>query len=169
VTAPPVSSLERLETIVANPATYALADTIDEIDRPTCGRPRQYPSYMLVIYEALISVYGSARQVEAEITHPLVWQRIRDGVIQQLGKDAALALWASPMRRHHYLYARKRCLKHPGLLERLMSEHRRLAAAQAAELGLCDPLRPRIMDAPAPRPHAARRRQSRRAALPRQT
>jgi hypothetical protein len=43
------------------------------------------------------------------------------------------------MRRHHYLYARKRCLKHPGALDRLMSEHRRIAAAQAAELGLCDP------------------------------
>jgi hypothetical protein len=94
---------------------------------------------MLIVYEALISVYGSARQVDAELTHPLVWKRVRDGVAQQLGNAGGLALPMSPMRRHHYLYARKRCLERPGLLEQLMAKHRRLAATQAAELGLCHP------------------------------
>ena len=33
-------------------------------------RKRDFPDYMLIVDEALISVYGSARQVEAEISHP---------------------------------------------------------------------------------------------------
>src|SRR5205807_9817374 len=37
------------------------------------GRPRSYPDYMYLVYEALISVYGSARQVEAELAHRAVW------------------------------------------------------------------------------------------------
>jgi hypothetical protein len=50
-----------------------------------------------------------------------------------------LYLAATPMRRHHYLYARKRALQVPGFLETLARRHRELAARQAEQLGLCDP------------------------------
>ena len=48
--------------------------------RTAGGRPRDYPTYMWVLYEALISVYGSARRVEAELAHPIVWNLIRTTV-----------------------------------------------------------------------------------------
>jgi len=43
------------------------------------------------------------------------------------------------MRRHHYLYARKRLLRVPGQLQAFASRHRELATHQAEALGLCDP------------------------------
>ncbi len=51
------------------------------------GRRRQYPEHMWLIYEALLSVFGSARQVEAELSHPTVWGLLRDRVRRQFPKD----------------------------------------------------------------------------------
>ena len=66
---------------------YALAGLLPEPDRTHGGRPSHYPPYMVIVYEALISVYGSARQVEAELAHPLVWQHIRDAVSRHFTDD----------------------------------------------------------------------------------
>jgi hypothetical protein len=139
MSARPVSALERVEAILKNPATFALAELLPDADRTSGGRPRHYPLYMLVVYEALISVYGSARQVEAELAHPLVWQHVCRLMRRRFAHDNDRQLPAVSMRRHHYLYARKRALATPGLLESLMGRHRELAAQQAVELGLCDP------------------------------
>src|SRR5437870_1898263 len=135
----PVSALERLDAILANPATYELAAVIPEPDHSRGGRPRQFPGFMFIVFEALLSVYGSARQVEAELSHPLVWQHVCTAVRKRFPDRPDLHPPATPMRRHHYLYARKRALKVPGFLETLAARHRELAARQAEELGLCDP------------------------------
>ncbi len=94
---------------------------------------------MFIVFEALLSVYGSARQVEAEISHPIVWNHIRRAVTKRFPDQPGVRLPEAPMRRHHYLYARKRTLEVPGLLEQLAGRHRELAARQAEELGLCNP------------------------------
>jgi hypothetical protein len=135
----PVSALERLDAILTNPATFVLSAQLPDADRSRGGRPRHYPSYMLIVFEALISVYGSARQVEAELAHPLVWTHLRNLARKHARSGRARDLPSTPMRRHHYLYARKRCLATPGLLDALMHRHRELAAEQAVALGLCDP------------------------------
>jgi hypothetical protein len=135
----PVSSLERLDAILANPATYELAAVIPEPDHSHGGRRRQYPEFMFIVFEALLSVYGSARQVEAELAHPLVWGHISTAIRRRFADRPDLHLPGVPMRRHHYLYARKRALEVPGLLGRITDRHRELAARQAEELGLCDP------------------------------
>src|SRR5436190_2912606 len=137
----PVSALERVDAILANPATYELAAVIPEADHSHGGRRRQYPGFMCIVFEALLSVYGSARQVEAELSHPLIWQHVRAAVRRRFHDRPDLHLPATPMRRHHYLYARKRALQVPGLLETLADRHRELAACQAEQLGLCDPRR----------------------------
>jgi hypothetical protein len=139
MSAKPVSALERIDAILDNPATFALAELLPEPDRTHGGRPSHYPRYMVIVYEALISVYGSARQVEAELSHPLVWNHIRTAIRRRSRDDADRRLPAVPMRRHHYHYARGQCLISPGLLDGLMQRHRELAAEQAIELGLCDP------------------------------
>lgn len=91
-----VALLDRVEAILRNPELFTLAAAIPE-QRRGGGRPRHYPTIMLVVYEALISVYGSARQVEAELSHPAVWDQVRRALREQGGVE----LRAEPMRRCH--------------------------------------------------------------------
>jgi hypothetical protein len=89
---------------------------------------------MAIVFEALISVYGSARQVEAELSHPALWRWVRRLAQKRVG----VRLPRKPMRRHHYLYIRNRYLTDPAILEQLGDIHRRAAARQALQLGLLD-------------------------------
>ena len=137
--APGVSVLERVEAILRNPAVYELAALVPEPDRSRGGRRRQYPVFMWIVYEALLSVYESARQVEAELAHPVVWAFVRRLVREQFAQDPSRWLPERPMRRHHYLYARTTYLARPDILAALGTRHRELAAAQARTVGLVDP------------------------------
>ena len=67
-----------MEDLLRDPATYALAAALP--DKPKSGRPRAYPAHMWVVYRALLSTWGSARQVEAELAHPVVWNLMRKTV-----------------------------------------------------------------------------------------
>ena len=111
-----VSALERVEALLANPALYELADLVPEPAREAGGRRRDYPTFMWLLYEALISVYGSARRVEAELAHPVVWNLIRNTIRRRFPDRTDLHLSERPMRRHHYLYARNRYLTDPDVL-----------------------------------------------------
>jgi Uri superfamily endonuclease len=135
----PVATLERLEAILENRAIYELAALIPETDHTHGGRPRQYPTCFWLIFEALLSVYASARQVEAELSHPLVWDLSRRKIQAHFPTDPSQWLPARPMRRHHYLYARGRYLTDPTVFAALETLHREIASDQARELGLLDP------------------------------
>ena len=134
-----VSSLTRVEAIFRNPALYELAELIPQPDPCAGGRPRTYPDFMLLGFECLISVYGSARQAEAELAHPVVWRLIQEVVRERYDDRLEMHLPAKPMRRHHYTYGRDRYLSHPVVLAKLMMLHRSLATDQARTLGLLDP------------------------------
>jgi len=131
-----VSALERVEALVANPELYALADEVPDPDPARGGRPRRYPAFMWVLYDALLSVYGSGRQVEAELSHPLVWAHLRCLVKTRFPEKPDRWLPVEPMRRCHYLYGRGRYLTDPIILDRLAAVHREQAVAQAGQLGL---------------------------------
>jgi hypothetical protein len=146
---PGVSGLTKLEAIFRNPALYKLAASIPK-PAVTGGRPRAYPDYMLLGFEALVSVYGSARQVDAELAHPLVWGTIRRIVAGRFPDSPQMWLPPEPMKRHHYLYGRSRYLTRPDVLRALGELHRALAAAQARELGLLDPAGPGSWTKPHP-------------------
>jgi len=109
-----VALLDRVEAVLRNPALYALAEAVPE-QKAGGGRPRDYPPVMLLVFEALISVYGSARQVEAELGHPVIWDQVRRAVKQ----EADCELPTRPMRRYHYLYGRSRYLAEPAVLAEL--------------------------------------------------
>jgi hypothetical protein len=134
-----VAKVQRLEAILENREIYELAELIPRPGPHSGGRQRHYPDYMLLVYEALVSVYGSARQVEAELSHPLVWGFIRRVVKDLFPQDECKWLPRQPMRRHHYLYGRNRYLQDPRVLAGIAELHRRIASAQARELGLLDP------------------------------
>jgi hypothetical protein len=69
-TSPGVAALDRVEAILRNPETYKLASLIRQPSRETGGRGRDYPHFMYLVFEALISVYASARQVEVGLSPP---------------------------------------------------------------------------------------------------
>ncbi|MDQ3430906.1 MAG: hypothetical protein M3467_01545 [Actinomycetota bacterium] len=127
-----VSGLERLEAIFANEEIHQLAAVVPTPATRQGGRPRHYPAFMAIVYEAAISVFGSARQVEAEFAHPKLWDWIRRLARQHTGGD----LPAAPMRRHHYLYLRNRYLTDPAVLDQLSEIHRSAATQQAVGMGL---------------------------------
>lgn len=52
---------------------YELAEVIPTQDGP----PEGVPILQIVLFDALLSVWRSARQGEAELAHPLVWGFIR--------------------------------------------------------------------------------------------
>lgn len=134
----PVSSLDRVEAILRNEAVYKLAKLVPQKVDGEVGRPREFPDYMLLVFDALISVYGSARKVEAELSHRYVWKFMRRLMKKQFPNQPEMHLPPQRYKRHHYMYGRTRYLANPGILKQLQSLHRQLAADQARELGLLD-------------------------------
>ena len=134
-----VASLERLEALLANDELFALAAAVPDTDLSRGGRPRTYPAYMWILFDALLSVYGSARAVEAELSHPIIWNHLRALVEQRFPDDPSQHLPATPMRRHHYLYGRTQWLTRPDVLANLRRIHSECATGDAARLGLLDP------------------------------
>ncbi|MGI8757546.1 MAG: hypothetical protein ACR2MB_17145 [Acidimicrobiales bacterium] len=47
-----VSSFDRIDALVANPELYALADAVPPADPSAGGRPRQYPVFMWLLFDA---------------------------------------------------------------------------------------------------------------------
>jgi hypothetical protein len=135
----PISSLDRVEAIIRNTALYELAKLVPQQVEGEGGRPRQFPDYMLLLFDALISVYGSSRKVEAELSHRHTWKFVRRLVKKMHPNDPTMWLPAQRYKRHHYSYGRNRYLTNPVVLAKLQALHRELAVDQANELGLLDP------------------------------
>lgn len=134
-----VSTFDRIEAIFRNEAIYELAKLIPEHEEGDAGRPRDFPSYMLFAYEALISVFESARKTDAELSHRHVWRFIQRIVKKMHKQNPEMWLPSKRYTRHHYMYGRNRYLTDPVILERIQELHRKLAAEQAREIGLLDP------------------------------
>src|SRR5437762_2678500 len=96
---PGVSSLTRVEAVFTNKAIYELAELIPKNNR-LGGRKREYPDFMMFAFDALISVYGSARKAEAEMAHRHVWKFIRRLVKNQFPDDTRLHLPPGPYKRY---------------------------------------------------------------------
>jgi hypothetical protein len=133
---PAVGHLEKVEALFRNPALYVLADLVPEPDRTFGGRPRHYPVFMSLAFDALLSVFGSARQTEAELSHPLVWELIRRTVNDVHPDRGDLRLPDRPMRRHHHRYTRDAYLTRPDIWEAISALHREMAVGQAESIGL---------------------------------
>lgn len=134
-----VSTFDRIEAVLRNEAIYELAKLVPERVEGEAGRPCDFPPYMLFVFEALISVFGSARKTETEIADRNVWHFMRR-IVKKVHKDDR-SMWLPPQRykRHHYLYGRNRYLTNPVILEQIQEKHREIAAQQANGLGLLDP------------------------------
>jgi hypothetical protein len=132
---PPPSDLQRLDALLRDPSTHAQAEAIPE---KKTGRPRAYPPYMWVVFEAAVSIWGSARNVEAQFADPRVWRFARHTIKGLFPNEPLKWLPEIPMRRCHYLYAR-RYLADPDVLERRREIFRAHAIALARLIGLLEP------------------------------
>jgi hypothetical protein len=108
-----VSTFDRIEAVLRNPAVYELAKLVPERQPGDAGRPSDFPSYMLFVFDALISVYGSARKVDAELADRNVWHFMRRIVKKVHKGDDSMRLPPYRYRRHHYMYGRTRYLTDP--------------------------------------------------------
>ena len=159
----PAASLDKIEALLRNPALYELADVIPEQDGT--GRPRVYPSFMVLLFDALVSVYRSARQVEAELAHPLVWGFIRRIITEHFPDDPNMQLPKRPMRRHHYTYMRDRYLTESRGARRTRWAPSGARDRSSARDGSPRSRGARVVHPPAPLEDAARRWQGARTAL----
>jgi hypothetical protein len=134
-----ISSLDRVEAIINNPALYELAKLVPQQEEGEGGRPRQFPDFMLLLFEALISVYGSGRKAQAELAHRHTWRFVQRLVKKMHPQDPTMWLPNKRYRRHHYTYGRNCYLTDPIILQMLQALHLELAVEQANEIGLLDP------------------------------
>jgi hypothetical protein len=134
-----ISAFERVEALVRDSGLFACAEAVPDQVLSQAGRRRHYQPFMWLIFDALLSVYGSARRVESELAHPVVWGRLRELIEERFPVDPSMWLSPVPMRRHHYLYGRTRYLTEPAILAAIAETHRVCAADQARTVGLLDP------------------------------
>ena len=127
-----------MEAIFRDPTIYALGATISDPPAEHGGRPRHYPHFMTFAWVALQAVYRSSRHVDAVLADADTWEWVRCLVREQFPDDSAMWLRPEPMRRHHFLHARRSI--DPATSGAIFEEFERQAAALALELGLCDPM-----------------------------
>ncbi len=133
-----VPLFEYLEALVANPVLYNLGERIPDPAPERGGRPRHYPGYAYVLYDALVSVYRSSRKVETEFGHRENWAYLCRLVRQRFPNEPSLHLPERPMRRHHYVYVRDRYLTDDDTWAQLRTEFAEGSARQAVDdLGMC--------------------------------
>lgn len=134
-----ISSFDKIEAVLRNKAIYELARLVPQREEGDPGRPRDFPDYMLLVFDALISVFGSSRKVETEIADRNIWRFVRRTIKKVHKGDSEMHLPPYRYKRYHYEYGRNRYLTDPDVLAQLQELHRMIAGAQARELGLLDP------------------------------
>ncbi|OZM70311.1 hypothetical protein CFN78_25625 [Amycolatopsis antarctica] len=118
-----IMDIDRVMAVVTDPHVYELATVLPDQQPGRPGRPRKHPTYMYMIFHALIMVYGSARKAEGAMLNEFYWGAIKSGVAGVLGIDAARRLGGQGMGRHEYNHAKRTWL----------------ALARARELGHLSP------------------------------
>jgi hypothetical protein len=146
-----VSSWEKIEAVLGNEEMYRLADVIPDPEPAKGGRPRDFPTFAYLFFGLAIDIYNSARQAEAELADPWVWQRICDFVRSMFPDDERM--WLPPdrqLRSFHWRYFRDAYLTGSDEFEALRAVHEEVSIEQAIEMHLCDPNGPGSVNHPDP-------------------
>lgn len=133
-----VSQLQKIEAVIRSPAIYELAELIPKREDGDAGRHRDFPDYVVFLFEALITIFTSARKVDTELGDRNMWRFIQRTIKKANKRNPERWLSSKRFTRHHYDYARNTYLANPELLEKIQEKQREIAIRQANEIGLLD-------------------------------
>lgn len=130
-----------------DPNVYLASAVYPVRPEPSPGRPRHYPHSAYTVFNALISVFGSARQTATVLQDQPTWASFVDGAREHLGPHAVDGVPATGPQRHHWntrldTYGQWNAAP-------LGEKFRELALAQAVQQGLLDPDRTGTRQRPA--------------------
>ncbi|MBO0923326.1 hypothetical protein J1G44_02365 [Cellulomonas sp. zg-ZUI199] len=115
-------------------ALYEIASVVPEKDR--VGRPRLFPTYLLLGYGVLARVYRSGARAGQELTDPVVWQVVRQTV--QVALDEFRLDLPAPGDRPPdwpaFRYARDRYLTDPLVQDAMLEVFTELASSSPCPL-----------------------------------
>lgn len=131
--------LEAIDALIQNAALYLLGDIVPTTPPENGGRPRDYPPYAVFLYDALLSIFRSARRVETELAYEATWAYIRREIQRRFPRNPEMWLPEKPMTRHHYDYIRNTYLTDDAVWAKAAATFRAAVAQQAVQAGLCDP------------------------------
>jgi hypothetical protein len=134
-----VPDLMWIGALLENPALFELGALIPQADPAEGGRPRDYPNWVFILYEGLLSVWRSGRRVGAQLSHPVIWGWIRERVLALYPDNPEWHLPEEPVHRYNWTYIHRTYLSKAEVLERIADRFREIAASQAREIGLLDP------------------------------
>ena len=146
-----MSTPEQITAVFSHRALYEMAAVVPEKDR--VGRPRAFPTYLVLGFAVLQRVFRSGARAETELTDPATWQTLRSAVAAAQAAFTDLDIVDPGPRPPHwdaYRYARDRYLTDPEIQEDLVAVFTWHAVCQAREMGLLDPHGPGSLCHPDP-------------------
>lgn len=135
-----LTTSEQLTAVFTHRALYEIAFTVPAKDR--VGRPRAFPTYLLLGYAALSRVFRSGARTAHELTDPDVWAVVTAAIAEATRMFPDLDIAApgpNPPHWDAYRYARDRHLTDPDVLAAMGAVFTRCAVDQAHTMGLLDP------------------------------
>lgn len=142
---------EQITAVFTHRALYEMAAVVPEQDR--IGRPRKFPSYLILGFAVLQRVFRSGARAEHELTDPATWATVRAaiGQAQELFTDLLIPdPGPEPPYWQVFRYARNRYLTDPQVQAGLVAVFTREAVEQAHQMGLLDPSGPGSLCHPHP-------------------
>lgn len=129
--------ISRLRAIASDPHLVALADHIDratERDHAVGGRPRNHPTWALVLFGSCVPVFGSASATARNLADGELWAILVDCVRPHLPSESSIPP-RGPSRDQWQYFTSRRVAPHLHSVEAVFEE---LAAARALQVGLLD-------------------------------
>lgn len=130
----PVTSASKeaaIEAVMRDPATYELAKLIPTSNHG--GRPRLYPNWIFILYNALTARFQSAARVETELGHPRTWEFVRELARELMPVDEQLT--EKPVCRHHFKHIKTHYLAREDIVAAFRRVHRQFACKLARDAG----------------------------------
>src|SRR5438093_1163015 len=93
---------QRIANVVMEPELWRLGEAVPRPPKHLGGAPRMYPNWLAVLYDTLVHEFGSAVDVERELSDPSLWKTLQAAARDRYPDSPEQWLPDKPMRRHHY-------------------------------------------------------------------
>ncbi|OZB88188.1 MAG: hypothetical protein B7X41_09455 [Microbacterium sp. 14-71-5] len=146
-----LTTAEQITAVFTHRALYEMAAVVPQQDR--VGRPRKFPTYLILGFAVLQRVFRSGVRAEHELTDATTWATVRDAISQAQATFPDLPIpdpGPEPPYWQVFRYARNRYLTDPQVQAALIEVFTSQAVTQARQMGLLDPAGPGSLCHPHP-------------------